>query len=1220
MRLGLLVGACCVSCVAVGDHTVVENVSLTADADWRALGPVTINAGVTVSLNGHSLALSGLAGEGTIEGAGELVKNGGFEQFTGGVGAWSYYQDGASLAVGWDYTRDGGAGPGQTAKGTPWLSINPAEGARACFLQGEHELYQTINVAKAGTYKLTFSYIGRTDKDEYSNLRIHADLDGVSQGYVDCTDRTKFQTKEILLELAAGEHRLSFRGDALGHNPPNNRCACIDAVSLRAVGEQVPDELTLDIPADAEVVNSSVALQGNLKLIKTGEGTLTIARTGQGYTGGTDVLAGTLKAGVRETSWAGTIYGSHARVKVGAGATFDLAGTSNSPAELELAGGLVTNSIPSGTLPFLLDITLTADSTLAGADFGVIREGWQPTAMKMNGHTLNVGIEPDRYFHFVNTAVTGGGQIVVDGGGRLVLGDQHGDYSLAAAETALVMRNASLEMHGGTHDVRNYESFYAGNANAAAANAHLRVFGTFTPHARWATCELQDGAVLNLSQETGAWNTACSYGNEAPEGVVRFAPGATITVNLQDRVLKFGDQLVNWQGAAPTDTAFVFDAATAAAGVEPVATETGLFYGINADSTVAAVAHWTGAGRPGDFSDPANWACTNNADRAVENVLPSEKTLVCFAGPLEVQIPPTAGFAHGSVEFGDCTLTADCDLRGLGAEVRVNGTIDLRGHRLALAGFVGEGTVTDTVEPTGENLLVNGSFETYVGGLSKGNWGYFHVVNLEQATGWLSSSTRPSEGPGLAMGGSPWLGATPTEGAVALFLQGDCAVEQTFTVPADGNYVFSFDYAGRPNYNNLRVHAEFDGISLGHVDCIDAAFTTRQMGVYLTAGTHVLKLRGNARTTEDPHYRCGAVDNVSLRKLAGGEFVLDLDETTRLVNRALTLDGSLRLVKAGAGTLVVAKANQPYLGGTAVDAGTLVCGLEDTAFQGAAYGRGTCLDVAADAVFDMDGWANAPQMVRLAGTIVNTTARGHHHWPGLVNVALTGDAKIDTVRSFAFLCEEYAPTSLAMNGHTLELAVAETEFFEIANTTVTGGGRIVVTGGGIVQFGHERQVMTMAGATTAWQFDNGAVRTYAGTVQFGDYLSNYTGDLDLNLEGGAVISVAGRFAPGTRWHACELLDGATLDLSGLSDVWTPICTFGEEGEPVAAAFAENAQITVDLGTRKVPTYTQIVDWGEMTVPSTVTFKLDAASRAAGRFLVREETGLILGGGCVIYIR
>ena len=55
-----------VSTHSFADTTITENVTLTADTDWRADGVVTVPANVTVDLNGHTLWVSGLAGAGTF--------------------------------------------------------------------------------------------------------------------------------------------------------------------------------------------------------------------------------------------------------------------------------------------------------------------------------------------------------------------------------------------------------------------------------------------------------------------------------------------------------------------------------------------------------------------------------------------------------------------------------------------------------------------------------------------------------------------------------------------------------------------------------------------------------------------------------------------------------------------------------------------------------------------------------------------------------------------------------------------------------------------------------------------------------------------------------------------------------------------------------------------------------------------------------------------------
>ena len=73
--------ALCAGAVSA-QRTISDNVSLTADADWSADGTITISAGKTVDLAGHSLKVSGLAGEGSIVSTDSVLPNASFENFT----------------------------------------------------------------------------------------------------------------------------------------------------------------------------------------------------------------------------------------------------------------------------------------------------------------------------------------------------------------------------------------------------------------------------------------------------------------------------------------------------------------------------------------------------------------------------------------------------------------------------------------------------------------------------------------------------------------------------------------------------------------------------------------------------------------------------------------------------------------------------------------------------------------------------------------------------------------------------------------------------------------------------------------------------------------------------------------------------------------------------------------------------------------------------------
>ena len=49
-----------------GATNITENVTLAEDADWTEFGTVTLAAGATVNLNGHSLTVKNIDGAGAI--------------------------------------------------------------------------------------------------------------------------------------------------------------------------------------------------------------------------------------------------------------------------------------------------------------------------------------------------------------------------------------------------------------------------------------------------------------------------------------------------------------------------------------------------------------------------------------------------------------------------------------------------------------------------------------------------------------------------------------------------------------------------------------------------------------------------------------------------------------------------------------------------------------------------------------------------------------------------------------------------------------------------------------------------------------------------------------------------------------------------------------------------------------------------------------------------
>ncbi|MBP5227007.1 MAG: hypothetical protein J6336_06450, partial [Kiritimatiellae bacterium] len=163
------------------------------------------------------------------------------------------------------------------------------------------------------------------------------------------------------------------------------------------------------------------------------------------------------------------------------------------------------------------------------------------------------------------------------------------------------------------------------------------------------------------------------------------AQDATLAFQIEVGGLADGDTLLE------TTDGIVLTGAATAEGGSAVMDETGKILLFVLDPTVPIIAHWSGGAGDGALANPANWATTNIANQAI-SAAPTDKTTVYLDGAIDISIPADATLACKACLVGDATLTADCDWRGLGEVVLLDGaTIDLNGHNLTVPGF----TVTD---------------------------------------------------------------------------------------------------------------------------------------------------------------------------------------------------------------------------------------------------------------------------------------------------------------------------------------------------------------------------------------------------------------------------------------------------------------------------------------------------------------------------------------------
>ena len=110
-------------------------------------------------------------------------------------------------------------------------------------------------------------------------------------------------------------------------------------------------------------------------------------------------------------------------------------------------------------------------------------------------------------------------------------------------------------------------------------------------------------------------------------------------------------------------------------------------------------AEWIGGGDRNNVSDPQNWQCRNYEGTLLADTIPGENTYVSVSGATTFNVPTGQVLTCYSLTIGDCTLSENCDWRGLGTGVMSSAAgskIDLNGHALVVAGLDAPSATTVT--------------------------------------------------------------------------------------------------------------------------------------------------------------------------------------------------------------------------------------------------------------------------------------------------------------------------------------------------------------------------------------------------------------------------------------------------------------------------------------------------------------------------------------------
>jgi hypothetical protein len=392
-------------------------------------------------------------------------------------------------------------------------------------------------------------------------------------------------------------------------------------------------------------------------------------------------------------------------------------------------------------------------------------------------------------------------------------------------------------------------------------------------------------------------------------------------------------------------------------------------------------------------------------------------------------------------------------------------------------------------------------------------------------------------------------------------------------------------------------------------------------GVAIDLNGHELKVAD----FDDAGYPGAAVSNSASSTTASLVVEVAAGRSTRIASALI--DGNVRLVKTGGGTLVAAKGSQTFVGGTEIRDGVLETGIDPRNFPHGA--RGSVITVLADGesngVFDLGGFiahggagGAGYAFVLDGGVIRNTGGNLEISYGQLADVRLAADSEFQVARNWGIM---QSATTLDLGGHSLKIAIgSDGRNFLLHNCEVKNGFVDVVSGGWF-QSGLDDGNKPNVATNVDFRF-NCALKIYA-PLSVRNYEQVYGANYN---DGTGVFSVHGTFKPAAHdyFYGVTMMGGSTIDLSRRTSALPLTSSFTTGRNTID--FAANAKVTVDLSGRAdvsalAKSGDYVVTWTETTAPGAdVTFRLDAAT-AAKYTLKVDATGLRLGrGGFMLIVR
>ena len=543
--------------------------------------------------------------------------------------------------------------------------------------------------------------------------------------------------------------------------------------------------------------------------------------------------------------------------------------------------------------------------------------------------------------------------------------------------------------------------------------------------------------------------------------------------------------------------------------------------------------------------------------------------------------------------FGDSlVLDADVDMSGF----PVSATIDLNGHTLTVDALTGGGTITDTSTPAYTNTPA--------------------TVTSSRTLNGAASNLFDGDTSTFA-----YTGTTSSEPVILTFSFNNATLINNYSI-------YAYTSVGSPGFpkewtfegsNDNTTWCALDsrsGVAMAKNNWYEYDFANTKeftyYRLYITKGS-----RWSDSNNNNPRLDIGG--EMRLCRRIPGKVVVNVPSGKTVENTDVTLSGGLRLVKEGAGKLVVSKAAQTYSGGSEVAKGTIKCGAAAAGLFGV---EGTEISIVTNGIFDISGirasGVNALGKYAFTlngGTLANSVGiTGSSNYQSPMRLALSSDSSFD-ISAHGFLGTETAGIvgEFDLGGYTLSGAIANGQYFRINNMTLENGafkveeattGRLFIGyGEGVVATNVDFTLNCPVIVRTGCAFK---VRDYESLGGAANGTSQY-----------GVMEVHGAFKPTSDYfYGCTLMDGATLDLSTRSTMLNALSA--STGGLTNLAFAANATINIHLGTRKTSGSVPLLSWTAETKPANIdTVNFVRADEGRRYSLVVKENGLYACSGLII---